>query len=460
MKIIRDSVYRIPKELISDEELNKFLINNPNAFFDKDAPPLVSYIFKQGNNYILPRNYPIDSLNLDCAIENRIYRGNKIKEFDFKSISPFDYQLSASIFSSNHEIDHINEAPCGSGKTIIGLDIIRRIGRKAFIIVPTTQLQDQWIFTIDTKTTATAQVFNSKKLKFDADIIVANVQAIYDFNKSVEEFTKIGVLLLDEVHMMAALRWSRAAALIPAYRRIGLSATPKRGDSFDEILSYSFGSVDYVTTHKQMLESGNVLLPDIMAINIPYDDSFVYKVEPNSIIDPFYYDLNEVKTLNNMAISKKRNNRILYDVKQCLKAGRKILVLVCRKEQIEYLGNIFKQNNIDYGVIQGCPSRKKRKQLYDENIKKPVIIAMQQLAKMGLDDPDIDTIIFPFFWSKSIMTKQASGRPTRVKRDEKGNLVNKNTPLIIDYVDVKNNKLIKKYKKRYKVYVEMGCKFR
>jgi superfamily II DNA or RNA helicase len=46
-------------------------------------------------------------------------------------------------YISDHRL-HLVAAP-GSGKTILGLEIIRRINRPALVLAPTITIRDQWV---------------------------------------------------------------------------------------------------------------------------------------------------------------------------------------------------------------------------------------------------------------------------------------------------------------------------
>jgi len=57
------------------------------------------------------------------------------------------YQERVLSESQEHLVDnrlHIVAAP-GSGKTVLGLEVIRRLNKPTLILVPTLTLRDQWI---------------------------------------------------------------------------------------------------------------------------------------------------------------------------------------------------------------------------------------------------------------------------------------------------------------------------
>src|SRR3954468_10228374 len=57
-----------------------------------------------------------------------------------------DYQAVVLDEMESHFVDgrlHVVAAP-GAGKTILGLEIVRRIGRRALVLAPTVAIRDQW----------------------------------------------------------------------------------------------------------------------------------------------------------------------------------------------------------------------------------------------------------------------------------------------------------------------------
>ena len=101
-------------------------------------------------------------------------------------------------------------APPGSGKTIIGLEIIRRIGEKAVVFSPNQAIQSQWLTRLDELTddlTGSADPFS------DADIISLTYQIISTKEQNTENLHENAgkiiramesrkIIVLDECHHM------------------------------------------------------------------------------------------------------------------------------------------------------------------------------------------------------------------------------------------------------------------
>ena len=154
MKIKIDSQIRISdasKEIV--DYCKKFLtMKNPEVqkkmamgFSTWNIPQNIKMYSKNGNNYILP----LGCIDYVWKVDNNIndyeinFGEHDKLNFPDNSLSLYDYQekaVNAMIKCKRG----ILESKCGSGKSIMGLEIIKRIGYKALIIVQTKEILDQF----------------------------------------------------------------------------------------------------------------------------------------------------------------------------------------------------------------------------------------------------------------------------------------------------------------------------
>jgi superfamily II DNA or RNA helicase len=151
---------------------------------------------------------------------------------------------------------HINDnhfhivAPPGSGKTILGIEIIKRVGKKTLILAPTLTIRNQWEDRLQNFFTADC---NFKQISFDikqpSDITFSTYQALHSFYKSFEtkedyyKFFKkhqIEVLLLDEAHHLKNAWWKCLYDLKEQHIQtvVALTATPPYDSEISEIQKY------------------------------------------------------------------------------------------------------------------------------------------------------------------------------------------------------------------------------
>jgi superfamily II DNA or RNA helicase len=160
--------------------------------------------------------------------------------------------------------DHVGvvEAVTGAGKTRLALAAIEaemRRGGRAVAIVPTKDLQEQWLTEIKRhliegvgiKARVGAMGGGSMDTLQTSHILVATVQSACQYQLGLS--TPGGLLVADEVHHYGAETWS--AALEDGFeRRLGLTATYERDDDgLETFLDPYFGPYRYTLGYQEAL---------------------------------------------------------------------------------------------------------------------------------------------------------------------------------------------------------------
>lgn len=438
--ILRDSVLRIPCELLPDSMLSHFEVENKAAAHQRTAPPTLSYIHRMGDEYWLPRNYPIRSLLPYARLEDRTVVGAPIAPPRL-DITFHAFQLSGI----NHVVwnpgDQILCSPCGSGKTTMGLGLIERIPVKTLILTQTEQLLDQWRRRMQKFMDYDPGLIKGKKRDV-RDITLAMVQTLS--GKPPEEYPElqdVGHVITDECHGIAAMEWQKALWPLPAARRTGLTATP-RDDGLEPVMVYGTGEISYRISHQELVDAGIILVPEV--VHLSHRSTAYLKTKRGG-------ELDLVKTKTEMALDAGRNDVLADVIRKCLLAGRKILVIVERHAHVERLVELVEAawGPVDYGFLRGGMKPWE----YEEAYEKPLIFGQLQIVKQGLDLPELDTAIFGSPFSSHGLVEQVLGRVSRVAP-------NKKTPLVVDLTDTGNIMLIKMGAKRKQVYARLGCQSR
>ncbi len=165
--------------------------------------------------------------------------------------TPFrDYQQrilsSIDLLMSDNKL-HISAAP-GAGKTILGLEVIRRLGKKALIFVPTINLRNQWkerfLGSFIGREESEAALRYTWENEFSVDIMspgvvtCATYQALFtvyskddgSFAELINKYKEMGIetICLDEAHHLKREWWKALTDLVNAMdiRLIALTATP------------------------------------------------------------------------------------------------------------------------------------------------------------------------------------------------------------------------------------------
>jgi len=201
------------------------------------------------------------------------------RSYQSKLLDNFKSHLSDSHF-------HII-APPGSGKTILGIEIIRRLGKKTLVLGPTLTIRNQWENRLQSFFTKHSDF---KAVSFDikspSDITFSTYQSLHALYKSFENeedyfnffhHHAIEALVLDEAHHLKNAWWKCLMALknSSSFYITALTATPPYDSSRKELTKYFTlcGEVD-----------DEIAVPDLVRENdlCPHQD-FVFFSKPNDL---------------------------------------------------------------------------------------------------------------------------------------------------------------------------------
>ncbi len=145
----------------------------------------------------------------------------------FVDRAPFDYQEAALSAWWKQGGRGCIVLPTGSGKSFVGMLAIERIQRSALVVVPTLDLMHQW-------STELALMFGTEVGLIgggEHEVRDLTVTTYASAHLHVERLgNRFGLLIFDECHHLPGPTYSQAALGAAAPFRLGLTATPERGD--------------------------------------------------------------------------------------------------------------------------------------------------------------------------------------------------------------------------------------
>lgn len=170
---------------------------------------------------------------------------------------------------------HVIAAP-GSGKTVLGLELMRRLGRPAVVLSPTRTIRDQWparlVPLFMPKPPRQGDV--SRELEAPSSMTVATYQALHAiwadtdadrFSGLVAALHRIGpvTLILDEAHHLRREWWNALQALtdaLPEARLVALTATPPYDAPLAEWARYEAmcGPIDLEIGVPELVRNGDL----------------------------------------------------------------------------------------------------------------------------------------------------------------------------------------------------------
>ena len=330
-------------------------------------------------------------------------------------------------------------APCGTGKTVMALEVIRRFALPTLVIVHKTFLVDQWTERAkEFLPNAKVGIWRQDRCDSgkDHDLVIAFVQTLTSKREYPPEVYKsFGMVVTDEVHRFAAPIWQKAIVKFPAKYRLGLTATPDRRDGLQGVFLAHIGSIGFT-------------LKDTRLTGLR-----VYRVNLSTTLDPKVYTfpyngkINFAKLTTLLASSESRTKHLVHYIVRAVKADRTVLVLTERLKQVAA---------IMQGVKEDAPSGKRvakfvggmTKEQQAVATKADVIVATYQIAQEGLDIPRLDTV---FLATPKTNIVQSVGRILRPSCD-------KQLPVVMDFVDEKIPVLQGFWFARVKRYKSIGAK--
>jgi len=235
-------------------------------------------------------------------------------------------------------------APCGTGKTIEAINILSQLGRKAIVLVHAEFLMRQWEEAIlggpnkpaftDLRPEDIGHIQQDREEWEDKKIVLAMVETLINRDYDKDFYDSFGAVVLDEVHRHGAAEWHKAMTRFPARYRIGLSATPSRGDGLWNVIKFHIGNV--------------------IAQGDEAQKATVYVIDTGvAVHDEFYkqYDKQGDETeniflarlLKVLCKSDFRNRLIADEVFKAVNAGRRVLVLSDRLAHLDEIERLYKE---------------------------------------------------------------------------------------------------------------------
>jgi superfamily II DNA or RNA helicase len=360
----------------------------------------------------------------------------KKEEVDFDSnISLYDYQEDALEITYKKDFGVI-VAPPGSGKTIMGLELISRKQQPALIIVHRKQLLDQWVERIQSflgiPKKEIGQIATAKNHRIGKKITIAMIQSLVKL-KDVKEFANsFGTIIIDECHHIPAKTFREAIINFNTYYLYGLTATPFRKNNDEQLIFVYIGEIlaqANPAVIKNEKESGHEI-----SINI----------KETNLYAPFDYKIDKYETISKILIfDTARNKMIIDDIISQVEERKQILVLTERKEHINVL-NLYLKERFETITISGDDPESVRKSKLAQ-IKMghfQIVISTGQYFGEGIDIDKLDCLflVYPFAFEGKLI--QYIGR---IQRSEKA-------PVIFDYRDSKIDYFEKLFKQRNRHY--------
>lgn len=424
---LRDQLNFYNSDYLAKKNLGKSTFNTEKFF---------NLIEESDQEVMIPRGFS-STLVRFCNKENISYKIIDKRE----KKTPIEFQ-SEIVLQDHQEIalKRVQEkdfgvivSPPGSGKTIIGLEIIAKKRQPALIIVHRKQLFDQWIERIQSflkiPKKEIGQIGNQKS-KIGRLITVAMIQSLSRMNDLSDISNAFGTIIIDECHHIPVKSFRETIIKFNAFYLYGLTATPIRKNNDQKLIFLYIGNILHQVNQHEYLAIRNIRTE----VNIKKTDLFA----------PFDYKIDKYETISRILIhDTQRNSLIIKDIEDNAARFKTILILSERKAHVDIL-NLYLKDKFETITIHGDDSEGARKSKI-EQIKQghfKIVISTGQYFGEGIDISNLEClfIVYPFSFEGKLI--QYMGR---IQRSGKG-------PVIFDYRDSRIDYFEKMFKQRKRYY--------
>lgn len=250
---ILDGMVRLPKELLSPEEVSAIkdtlTVDGPDDDYGFGGKPKVIEFFEETEtHFFVPRQWGMFRFGPKLPIVDARVKGVEVK-VSFRGTwragqREFIDDLLRGIEQEGRGIGGIGKADPGFGKTVCSAGLIERLGRATLVIVPTKVLLKQWINRMKTYLGVKPGIVHQDACEFRGKaVVIALVHSLAARDYGDEFRNYFGLVICDEVHKGAAPTWVNAVKQFPAWWRIGLTATPRRGDGMHRAIQWQVGPI-------------------------------------------------------------------------------------------------------------------------------------------------------------------------------------------------------------------------
>jgi len=418
--------YALPINIVRDIEdyMNRYgriklIRDGENLLLVSDDPVLMIEIaqHKKIQKYILSQSGPT-RLIINPAYRGHIkqaliqigYPAEDLAGYVSGDALPFDLRLTSQAGSPFLLRDYQREAgeifhaggsarggsgtivlPCGAGKTIVGIAVMRQLQMSTLILSPNTVAVRQWISELLDKTTLSEDLVGEYSgLQKDIRPVTISTYQIITYRKrgavkgAADEYPHFdllnarnwGLIIYDEVHLLPAPVF-RITAELQARRRLGLTATLVREDGMESDVFSLIGPKKYDVPWKDLEKQGWIAVACCHEVRIPFDED-----------QRMDYALAGQRMKYAVAAHNRRKLPVLQSL-LAKHAADNVLVIGMYLDQLEQIAT-----TLSAPLITGQTPVRERERLYEQfrtgEVKRLVV---SKVANFSIDLPDANVAI-------------------------------------------------------------------
>jgi len=422
--IILDSMIRIPAGMLTSDQdravTRALTLRTPDGSrFGFGGGTTIECYTREPGYLCVPRNWPpIQRLLSQRGFDDMRSDGKPIKAtfggIPRKGQKRF-VELLHRAFMADDDPGAIGQAPVGFGKTVTAVMLACALKRTTLFVAHKEELCKQFIKAVELFTGEECGWIQSSNCDYQGrSFCVAMIQSLYQRDYPADFYNHFGLTIFDETHRVAAPTFMQAAAKMNSRWRLGLTATPRRGDRMENIFHWHIGDIRAVGRGDHL---------DCSVYRIMWDpnlnrNAYTFRGKPSL-----------ARAITCLANDGARTAMIVGYMADAARKGRKLLVLSHRVKHLEEIKIRLDREFVDNPEITVgyyCAGGTKKAKAQRERAKDCTItVATNAMASEGLDIPNKDTL---FLTTPMGDPEQACGRIRRLYEGKKD-------PMIVEVVD-------------------------
>ena len=338
--------------------------------------------------------------------------GNIKPKSNGKSIKLRDYQTDAVVHAIRNNRSLLL-SPTASGKSLIIYLLSRWYeSNRILILVPTTSLVEQ-MYTdfldygyLESKM---QKIYQGYTKDISSEVTISTWQSLYKMPRKF--FEQFGCILGDEVHLFKAKSLTNIMNKMHMTKyRHGFTGTLDGTQTHRLILEGLFGSVNKVTSTKELMEKKTLAKLKIKCIVLQYPDA-----DCKFMKDQNYQD--EV----DLIVRDERRNKFILNLTTHLKGNTLVLFQFVEKHGA-VLYDMMKDLNRKVFYVHGGTDTQTREEIREitENEKNAIIVASYGTFSTGINIRNLHNVVFSSPSKSRIRVLQSIGRGLRTTNDKTG----------------------------------------
>jgi superfamily II DNA or RNA helicase len=326
----------------------------------------------------------------------------------------------------------------GWGKTVLGYYVAARLGVKTLVVTTKDDIYKQWIGGacgvygqpnfLGLQRKQVGEIRGDKLKTKNCPFVVAMIHSLSKDGKVPEDtLAEFGLVIFDECHRVPAETFSVVADMLPAYLRMGLSATPTRADGKELLVQAHIGPIRAKTEEQLMV-------PKVLRFVSSWQCPRVLRTFRNDdgtarkVVMRMPHEAGKTTHIEKIiAADPSRNMLVAQLIHGAYEKGRNTAVFSTLHDHLRALHRCCRELGIsgkDMGYYVGATTKAELIER-DKAMARKVVFTTFGMMGEGTDIPWIDTCVLAI---PRANVAQAVGR---IRREYEG----KREPVVMDVID-------------------------